>query len=342
MIVRIQHIIMLWFVLCFSYTTHSQDIHFSNFYTNVLHVNPAYAGFFNGTYRFSATIRDQYRTVAIPYKTATITFDTKQSLKTRQRDYIGYGAIFTYDIAGDSYFSSTQFSIPLAFHTGTTQNIWQSSFGIIPGLFSNSIDYSLLRFPDQFDGVKFNEDAITNEEFDNNGKLYFNIGAGARFMYTPNRKYRYGIGGSVYNITQPNISFYNNKNVILPIRYLVHASAQIEVTPQVDILPGLKFQFQGAQQEYHFGLMALKHTNNIQIPRIFGGAWFRSRDKDAIILGLGMLYKGYEIVLNYDINISSLRTASGGHGAVELTVTYIWHEHQKRRRMTPVKCPGFL
>lgn len=337
-----QHMIWLCVFVCVVHTGNAQDIHFSNFYTNVLHVNPAFAGFFNGNHRFSLTARDQYRTVAVPYQTVTVAYDSKYSIPHNRRNHIGYGAILAYDKAGDSYFSSTQFSIPLIYHVRTTQNIWQVSYGILPGLFSNGIDYAYLRFPDQFDGISYNPDVPTFEEFENTGKIFFNLGSGIRAMYTPDKRYRYGIGFAMYNMFQPNISFFDDKDIVLPRRYLVHAMSQIELNSRFDLLPALKFQFQGSQQEYHFGAMILYHTNNVTIPRLTGGIWFRSRDRDAIILGIGGVYNGYEIVLNYDINISSLQTASKGHGAMEITVSYILFEHQKRRKMAPVKCPGFL
>ncbi len=319
----------------------AQDIHFSNFHTNVLHVNAAYTGFFQGKYRFNAVVRDQYRTVAVPYQTVRLSFDSKlKNMHSRQT--IGYGVICTYDVAGDAHLRTFQLSVPIAHHLRTYRKTWPFSYGIMPGIYSNAIDFTYLRFPDQFDGIQYNPSLETQENHEYTGNLLFNINAGVQALYTHSKKQRYGLGISGNNLTKPRISFFDDDSIFLPQRWLFHGFAHLELRSDIDIVPACKIQFQSPQQEYHFGVLLIHYTNTVTVPRVSGGLWFRSRDKDAVILGIGALYNGYDIILNYDINISSLRTASKGHGAMELTVSYIISDGNKRKKMMPVKCPAYL
>ncbi|MFW5852149.1 MAG: type IX secretion system membrane protein PorP/SprF, partial [Bacteroidota bacterium] len=205
-----------------------------------------------------------------------------------------------------------------------------------------AIDYTYLRFPDQFNGISYNPDIPTEEDLSVSNTAYFNLGAGVFGMYTPNKQVRYGLGLSLYNSTQPNISFFENNTVMLPRRYLIYAMSHIEIRRDIDIIPAAKIQFQTRQHEYHFGAMVLHYTQSLRVPKITAGMWLRARDKDAVILGVGGLFNGYEVVLNYDVNISSLRTVSKGHGAIELTATYILTHLNRRQKMVPVKCPAYL
>ncbi|HON52497.1 MAG TPA: PorP/SprF family type IX secretion system membrane protein [Bacteroidales bacterium] len=327
---------------CFVFQAFGQDIHFSNFYTNVLNLNPAFTGYFKGKYRYNLTYRDRYRTVAVPYQTVSLGIDTKTSKLHGLRKTFGYGILLNYDIAGDSQFNTIQLQFPVSYIHITSNKQWNLSAGLMPALVFNSLDYTLLRFPDQFDGVQYNPNLPMNEDFDKTNSFFFNIGAGGQATYKPNKTQSYTMGLAGYNLTTPNISFFDDKSVQLYARMLIHAMAIVEVKPDVDMVPAVKMQFQGKQKEYHVGAMAIKYFDNLSIIDVSGGVWFRSRDRDAIIVGVGCNYLGYTILCNYDINISSLKKASNGHGAFELTVSSILYEQKKRKKMTSVKCPPYL
>jgi len=55
---------------------------------------------------------------------------------------------------------------------------------------------------------------------------------------------------------------------------------------------------------------------------IGGGAYYRWND--AIILALITQYANYTFEFSYDINTSSLRNASGGKGAFEFSLRYVY------------------
>lgn len=336
--------LLLYVILFFSVgNLAAQDIHFSNMFTNVLNVNPAFAGYFNGKYRISLAYRDRFRAVAIPYQTVALGFDTKAKLDAYNRKSVGYGVLINYDIAGDARFNTTQISIPISYISAIRTKVWMGSIGILPGIVINSIDYAALRFSDQFDETQTSNSAETQEEFERNNLSRFNIGAGGQITYKPHKSKSFTIGTALYNIAQPNISFFDADDVLLTRRLLLHGMAIIEVRPDIDIVPGSKIQFQAKQQEYHFGAMAIKYFDRIGVSDISGGLWFRSRDKDAVILGIGFTYMDYNFLFNYDFNISDLKTVSNGRGAFEATISKIFYDGKgKKRKPSSVKCPSYL
>ncbi len=328
-------------LLCSVFLADAQDIHFSNFYTNTLNLNPAETGFFTGQYRFCLAYRDQYRTVAQPYQTISANFDGK--ISKRYWNYIlGYGLVLNFDKAGDANYNTVQCGIPFAQHINLAGAKIILSYGVMPTIHYNSFDYDELTFSEQFNGNKFDPDIEISEALDMNSQTYINVNAGAQLTYKQDKTHTYTAGYALYNINRPNVSFYNENDVRLRTRSVLHGTAKIGVTNNIDVIPGFKMQFQGKQHEFHFGGMGIFYFDNASISQVQTGVWFRSKNKDAVIFGIGCQYMDFDIMLDYDLNISSLRTASNGHGAFEITISYITAYKNKSRRMNAIRCPHSL
>lgn len=319
----------------------AQDIHFSNFYSNTLNLNPAESGFFTGRHRFCLAYRDQYRTVAQPYKTLAASYDRRISKRT-MNSMFGVGILLDTDIAGDANYTTVQFGIPLAHHIPLAGKTILISYGIMPAIHHSAIDYSNLTFGEQFNGIQFIPDYEISEDVDMNSVLYFNIDAGTQITYKPSKTQTYTIGVAWNNINKPTMSFFKDDDAQLRQRVLLHTSAILSITSTFDLVPGAKIQFQGKQHEFQFGGMGICYFPKSTISQGQAGIWFRSKNKDAIIFGLGAQYNGFDIMLNYDLNISTLHTASNFHGAFEITLSYIVEEQNRSKRMTAVRCPHTL
>ncbi|MDR0941460.1 MAG: PorP/SprF family type IX secretion system membrane protein [Bacteroidales bacterium] len=335
--------IILSLCLCVGTSTMvlAQDIHFSNFFTNSLNVNPAMTGYMKGKWRFNITARDQYRTVAVPYKTLSLGIDTRLKKKYSSTSSAGIGLLFNYDLSGDAQYSALQIAVPVALHLPLNQ-WWRLSPALMPGVGFHSLDYSLLRFPDQFNGTHFDPNLITNENFELTRKTFFTMGAGFMATFTPSSLYSYTLGYAAYNINRPNISWFNNTEAHLPLRSLIHGMAWLQLSSDFDFVPQAKVQFQGSQQEFQFDAIGIKYFNNSSLYKCLFGVSYRAKNNDALIVTIGCNVSGYDIIFNYDINISQLRTASRGHGAFELTVTNIILDGRKRTKRAAVRCPGYI
>ena len=101
--------------------------------------------------------------------------------------------------------------------------------------------------------------------------------------------------------------------------------------------PTFLFMLQSNAQQYNVGL-GLNYWVNDDIA-IFGGGWYRI--KDAVILNLGAEFYNCRVGISYDVNHSSLRTASKAQGGIELSAIYIF----KKEKPGPIQyekyCPTF-
>jgi len=85
----------------------AQDLHYSQFYNAPLTINPALTGIFNGDQRVSASVRDQWRSVPVPWFTATIGYDQKFYREKSKKSFFGIGGFLNYDRQGDSNLTLT-------------------------------------------------------------------------------------------------------------------------------------------------------------------------------------------------------------------------------------------
>jgi len=87
----------------------AQDIGFSQFYDQPLLRNPALAGIFNGDVRFSASYRNQWQSVTVPYRTFGVSSEIKFPLQVMNLNVTStLGLEIFRDVAGTSQFSTTQ------------------------------------------------------------------------------------------------------------------------------------------------------------------------------------------------------------------------------------------
>ena len=320
----------------------AQDIHFSDFYSSPLNLNSATTGEFVGNKRFQANYRWQYGTVTVPYQTVSMAVDVKNNASKRKALPIGYGVLFNYDFTGDSKYTSFQFGIPLAYHYLFRSKKTRFSFGILPQIVFNQIDVANLQFPDQFITDKFYQSIKTKEMVPQNSLKYFNLSSGINTTYLLTKKSTLNVGFNIANLTKPSVSFLKNGGSVVNRKYSIMSRYRYRITPTIDFVPSTLFQFQGTLREFQYGAIAIQYLNNMNIPSMHYGAWYRSRENDAFILHFGLNIHGYLLGFNYDINLSKLSTASNGVGAFEISLEYIYNRSLIPHKFEAMKCPTHL
>src|SRR5436305_6335255 len=107
---KVLQLVLLFFLLVFcNRKIYAQYIGFSKFYDQPLLRNPALAGIFNGDVRFTASYRNRWQTVTIPYRTFGLSTEIKFPLHVMNLDVTGtFGLEMFRDVAGTSEFSTTQ------------------------------------------------------------------------------------------------------------------------------------------------------------------------------------------------------------------------------------------
>jgi type IX secretion system PorP/SprF family membrane protein len=324
-----------------SFSTKGQDIHFSEFFATPLFTNPAFAGHFEGTYRFTGIVRRQWSSVSPqPFQTFGGGVDVHKPLNMKRA---GIGLRFSHDYAGLSSWTNTSVAIPLSlkFRLGSAQNT-TLTFGFQPEYFQISIDYSKLSFGDQYFNGRYNPEAPSSQQFytENVNKINFSTG-----IYLEKRireRKRIGVGFSAFNITQPDVSNSPGFSTSLPRRMNWHVFSAFQLgSSNFDIMPAGQYQFQGEHDElllgtafrYHLSTEAL-NKRSVQI-----GMWGRTRE--AAYLSVGFTKNNLFMGASYDFNLNGLRVASEYLGGWEWSIIYTIstvREKTKRQR----QCPDFI
>ncbi len=322
----------------FAQESSAQDIHFSQFMSSPMNINPALTGNFDGSYRFIGNGRRQWSSVTIPYQTFGISADANNFLRLKN---FGTGISIYQDKTGDSHFSTLQFNISASYRIKLNKDSTHFiTLGVQSGLTSRRIDYSNLTYDNQYNGFIYDPTIPSTENFQNAGKVYPNLNPGINYRYILKPRTEVSLGFSVYNITKPKQSFYGNDFIVLDPRYNINIAGKIKLSEKFDLLPSALVMSQGTFREITFGTSLkyiLKPTPN-HYRAVYIGGWLRA--KDAAFVSIGMDYQKLYIGLSYDINYSNLRPASNLRGGMEFAVIYIFDRLPKKLKYKI--CPEYI
>lgn len=325
---------------CSIYISKAQDIHFSQFRSSPLNLNPAYTGFFDGDFRFSGIHRNQWKSVTTPYKTFSGAFDMNTALPMASTNLIGTGIVFNNDKAGDSDFGILEGALS----TSAIKNLGGDSThffsaGIQIGFAQQSINYNKLTFDNQFNGDVFDPNLGNGETFANDKFTYLDLSAGVSYLFRASDRFNLGLGIGVFHLNQPVMSFTENKESKLHRKISFDARSTIGLTENIFLLPAVLYSKQYVYNESDLGSSA-KFILNRKPGRYFAfyaGAW--TRIKDAVYLSTGIDYNNLNVGFSYDINTSDLKRASNSKGAYEISLTYIIKKVKPLKVLAP--CPVY-
>ena len=315
----------------------AQDIHLTQTFMTPLLVNPANAGS-EYTIRGILNYRSQWGSVATtPFTTMMASYDMQ--FKPKKESKVGYFAagLYTFsDKAGESSTKTTQINLSVAYHVRIDKKNTLGA-GIQGGYFQRSSDIASLKWGSQFDGFAFNSNFSSNEA---NGQNDLSFGTtdyttGLVWTYRNDEQYLSGknllINGgiSMHHLNKPAVEFQNVFPDKLHYRWIAHVNAIIGINPKFTLLPYVFYSRQGAINETMLGSNVLynfkeasKYTKNVKGMAVGGGLFYRWND--AAIALVMFQFDNYTLSFSYDINTSSLNNASGGQGAYEIAIRYVY------------------
>ncbi|HSH67259.1 MAG TPA: PorP/SprF family type IX secretion system membrane protein, partial [Bacteroidia bacterium] len=247
-------------ILCCSTTiVHGQDMHFTQFYSSSLYLNPAFAGA-EVCGRVSTSYRNQWPGVSKAYRSYLLAGDHYIP------DYkLGVGVLFGTDAAGTGDLKTTTISPLVAYEAKMTRELIVR-FGVQPGIGIHSISFNKLLFGDQ---IARGGNVATIED-QTQSKTYFDIGAGM-LAYTKN----YWIGTSFYHLNKPNESLIPGHESVLPVRYSVHGGYtyalnedEKEEFKRKSIAAAFHYRGQGNFDQFDIGAYYMQYVFNL-------GIWYR-------------------------------------------------------------------
>ena len=322
-------LIFIVFIQCF--TVKAQDAHLSLYDAAPLFLNPAMTGVFQGDWRLHGQYRTQWKSVNYrPYQTGLISFDLPYKKW-------GFGIQVSNFRAGIGNYNSLQGTLSAAYTTSIDRNKNHNlSFGIQGGVTQKTIEYKLLSYNNQYtttNGGEFNQTIDPSESFSGQSMLTPVLNAGFMYFYAKEEsRLNPFIGISAFNLTTPQETFFDQNNR-LPIRYYAHAGTRVNITELFYLIPKVLIMQQEKFWEQSYALDAGYYLKGSDM-FLIGGVVYRA--KDAMIISVGAKMENIVAKIGYDVNVSSLSTASTGRGGFEISVTYI---NQKKKPSTAKICP---
>jgi type IX secretion system PorP/SprF family membrane protein len=320
----------------------AQDIHYSQYFSSPLNTNPALTGYFAGDWRSGLNYRNQWATVTIPFVTYSAYADMSLLRKSYSKHYIGVGLNITQDKAGDGNLSVTHIIMSAAYHQALSHN--GSTFLSVGGQFSYTqkrIEFSNLYFDEQWNDYTFDKNNVPVNELTafkrgTYGQADANVGWNLSSTLSPTTKVY--MGTAFFHLVQPADAFLNTGNS-LGMRTVFTTGAYITANKYIVVSPSAYYQVEKFAKEFDMGALVsygLAGTTD----KVYFGLY--NRFGDAVYPVAGYEYNGLRTLLSYDINYSSLRPASYGQGAFELSLVYTYQFMKNRPHLQRVlPCPRF-
>ena len=310
----------------------AQDSHFSQSWVTPLIQNPALAGA-DQDLQTILVYRNQWNSVASPYKTFNFSFDSKLSKANKKKGFLAAGLNVLGDKAGESNMGTNSGMLSIAYHILLDKNSTIGA-GLMGGVVQRRIDYSQLKWASQYNG-SYNSSLPSGEPESDSRFIYLNTGFGVVWTYKKNEMYISGndqvrttAGISIFQPHQPAYSFYRNDEN-LKMKIISHGSGLFGIkNTNLCIVPSIVVSMQGKSNEIFLGSLFKyilkedsKYTGNIKASAVSLGIFYRN--KDALIPTFFFEIGQYSLGLSYDINTSALKQASNGRGGFEISLRFI-------------------
>lgn len=302
---------------------HSQDIHFSQYNSAPLILNPSLTGAFDGKMRATANYKSQWNSIS-PQMYRTMAASIDGSLLNEK---LGCGILFFNDKAGTSKMGHTQVALAASTKVKVNDNSSLRA-GLMASFNQRTVDYTNLKWENQWDGQAFNTAQTSGETNANNNYSYFDVSAGVSFHTLINKNIKWNVGIGAFHLNKPKYSFYSSAETGLIPKFTVNTDFIIPTQSGMVLMPGAVFFNQGAAKEIAAGLLLKKSIGqdskytgiNVSSAILFG-AYYRLQD--AAIVYAGYEYKNmFSAMISYDLNVSGLTKVSKARGGAEISLIY--------------------
>jgi len=315
---KTQFRILGWMLLTLaSINSQAQDVHFSQYYTTPLQVNPAKAGFFNGNVRMAGIYKNQWSSVTAPYSTFSGSIDfSAATAKGKEGNIVGFGLLATSDKAGDAAYTTTQVGGTFAIHKRIGK--WGNQFISVGSslTYNNThFDQSMLHWDNEYFGKPANENFLSTTS-------YADFSLGTEYNFCPAEGNNFNLGIGLFHINQPELSFNNQYGAVLYRKFLFNTGAEFRMSQKFQLYPRAMLAIQGGHHEVNVGSFLRIRLDKSRNPRynVYLGTWYRVNDAFVAVTRFDI--DNFSFAFSYDVNSSSLTKASYGMGGPELSFLY--------------------
>jgi type IX secretion system PorP/SprF family membrane protein len=327
----------------FSLKAIGQDVQFSQFYNVPTYLNPGFAGSAHQT-RAIAHHRMQWPGLDARYTTSLVSLD-----HYLPQHKSGFGLMVMQDYMGANTINSTNIVAQYAYEIHVLDNLTFRP-GLQLGYMSRGLNYSNLRFPQQFDDqgqnstgnpYGFGDDRIHMVDFGTGGIVYSN---------------NLWVGFSAHHLNKPNQSFFGEVSR-LPVQYLFVSGYKIKLKSkekymaylqqqesEIAIIPTFNYKSQGSSDQFDIGVYGIYDM-------VIAGLWYRGiptkkysfvlHNNESVVMMGGFKFGNYSISYSYDYIVSRLSSVRT-FGAHEINFTFINSKKAKKNKpMKRLPCPSF-
>jgi type IX secretion system PorP/SprF family membrane protein len=342
--VRLPGLLILIISFLFTKTGYAQDPNFSQFFVSPLTLNPALTGKFNGDFRVAGNYRDQWPEISRAYITSTISLDAPiLRSQISEWDTWGLGIMAMTDRSANGVLAGNFISITTAYHKGIDEDGLQQIGVGFQGTFSNKrLDGTKLNFLDELD-QNGGWTIPSSESIDNRqvNTSYFDFAVGALYNGSTDGYNNFYFGVSGYHLNRPKESFTGDVFYELSPRVTFNGGGAIPLgdRSRTIYLSSLYSRQAGASNIVGGGAVGFHLNDDEEDPKSFyAGAWARFNNvNDALIPYIGLEFGGFRFGASYDVNVSSLKTASQSKGGIEISLIYI----KRPAGYRAIPCPSF-
>jgi type IX secretion system PorP/SprF family membrane protein len=321
-----------------------QDIHFSQIFETPLLRNPALAGLFAGDVRVQSVYRSQWNSVTKAYSTCSGNVEYKIPVG-QSMDFITLGGQVLYDKSGTVDLSVLHLLPAINYHKSLSgEKNKYLSMSLMGGWVQRSIDRNKITTNNQYNGTSYDPSIATGETFNKSAYGYFDGTAGLSFnsQIGESEDDNMYVGVAYHHFTKARkLSFYSNVPSEMQPKWVASGGIRMSTNDYAYMTFEGDYSKQGTTTEIIGGLMYSMKLDDPENPKylIHAGSYFRL--KDAIIPVVKLESRPIAIAVSYDINLSSLRTASTGRGGFEISLTYQKFLDRYNSSSNSTRCPKF-
>lgn len=306
----------------------AQDPHFTQYFASPLTLNPALTGLTQEDIRLAANYRNQWGSVSPnPYVTGTVSYDmATMKGALGNGDALGIGVLGLFDRSGLGGLQNITVGLSVAYHKALGYEKQHTlSIGIQGALVQKSLDFSQLKFEDQFEISTGGTPYQTSENIPNQDVTNADFNAGIMYSGRVNEHATTYIGFSYYHINQPVESFLNSDHKIHS-RYTAYLGGSFDLNENIVLYASGLYQSQASASEIMAGaavgfVLNPGHDREFSKNTIFYlGGWYRY--SDAICPYIGFEWSKMKLGISYDANMSALSPATGGNGGYEVSLIF--------------------
>ncbi|MBN9482478.1 MAG: PorP/SprF family type IX secretion system membrane protein [Bacteroidetes bacterium] len=326
----------------------AQDPHFTQYFASPLTLNPALTGLTQCDLRLAANYRTQWASVSSnPYITGTISYDmATMKGKLNNGDAIGVGVLGLFDRSGTGGLQNVSVGLSVAYHKAFGYEKQHTlSIGVQGVLVQKSIDFSKLKFEDQFDRATGGTPYNTSENIGNADLNYPDFNVGLMYSGRMSEHATMYAGLSFYHLTQPTETFLQDSHQI-HMRSTGYLGGSFDMNENIVLYASAMFNAQASASEVLAGAavgFVLNPGHDAEYAKntiLYLGSWYRYGD--AIAPYVGFEFSKMKVGITYDLNVSGFAPATKSNGGYELSL--IFNGCINKREFKPTynfACPKF-